>query len=262
MLGLGYRRMGQRPVSEELLAGLDPPARAARRELLEGLIADGVGDEELRTASAEGRLLFLAAERAVGGGTGELFSAQEMARRSGLDLDFLIALRRAHGLPVADADARVYSEADVSAAQMAVAFREAGVADEQMLSVVRVIGPGLSRAAEAMRSTVLELVLEPGAGEAELARLYAQRVAELLPMIGPMMDAMLRMHLRHTVRTEAINAAERARGSLPGARDVTVCFAGSSASPGWARTSRPSSSERPPNAWPAWPPRSCARRSA
>jgi adenylate cyclase len=36
---------------------------------------------------------------------------------------------------------------------------------------------------------------------------------------------MVRLHLRHMVRTEAISAAERAEGTLPGAREVTVCFA-------------------------------------
>ena len=46
-----------------------------------------------------------------------------------------------------------------------------------------------------------------------------------MPMIGPMLEYMARLHLRQSVRTEAISAAERLAGSLPGARDVTVCFA-------------------------------------
>jgi adenylate cyclase len=40
-----------------------------------------------------------------------------------------------------------------------------------------------------------------------------------------MLEQMARLHLRHMVRTEAISAAERADGMLPGARDVTVAFA-------------------------------------
>jgi adenylate cyclase len=40
-----------------------------------------------------------------------------------------------------------------------------------------------------------------------------------------MLEQMVRLHLRHTVRTEAISAAERSAGVLPGARDVTVGFA-------------------------------------
>src|SRR5207247_9877063 len=66
---------------------------------------------------------------------------------------------------------------------------------------------------------------EPGVSEAELTRRYSERVAAFMPIIGPMLDYMVRLHLRQSVRTEAINAAERAEGALPGARDVTVCFA-------------------------------------
>ena len=46
-----------------------------------------------------------------------------------------------------------------------------------------------------------------------------------MPMVGPMMEQMLLLHLRHMVRTEAISAAERAAGALPGARQVSVAFA-------------------------------------
>ena len=45
------------------------------------------------------------------------------------------------------------------------------------------------------------------------------------PTFGPMMEALLRLELRHSFETEAVTAAERAAGTLPGARQVTVCFA-------------------------------------
>jgi adenylate cyclase len=45
-------------------------------------------------------------------------------------------------------------------------------------------------------------------------------------LLGPMMEDMLFMQLRHMMETEAINAAERAAGKpLPGARKITVAFA-------------------------------------
>ena len=40
-----------------------------------------------------------------------------------------------------------------------------------------------------------------------------------------MMEALLRLELRRTFETEAVTAAERAAGMLPGARQITVCFA-------------------------------------
>jgi adenylate cyclase len=104
-------------------------------------------------------------------------------------------------------------------------FRGAGVSDEQILSAVRVLGRGMAQAAEALRSIGLELALEPGTGEADLARRLAERSSELVPMLGPVLEQMLRLHLRHAVGTEALGADERAAGALPAARDVGVAFA-------------------------------------
>ena len=40
-----------------------------------------------------------------------------------------------------------------------------------------------------------------------------------------MAEDVLRLQLRHGLETEAVSVAERAAGKLPGAREVTVCFA-------------------------------------
>ncbi|HXS42985.1 MAG TPA: adenylate cyclase regulatory domain-containing protein [Solirubrobacteraceae bacterium] len=209
--------------AEGLLEGLEGEARDARRELLERLGAEGVGLDELRAATVDGRVLFLAAERVVGGIP--RFSARQVAERADLPVEFLVAIRRAHGLPVSDADAVVFSEDDVEGARLGRAFLDAGISLERQLAVTRVIGRSLSTVAEAMRTTVLELVLEPGASEAELAERYAGAVERFMPLVGPLMEQMLRLHLRNAVRTEVISAAERARGALPGAREVAVGFA-------------------------------------
>jgi adenylate cyclase len=208
---------------EGLLDGLEGDERAARLELLEQLSSEGISLDELRAATRDGRLLFVGAERMVSGVP--RYSTREVAERAGIPADFVVALRRANGLPVPDVDAVVCSEADVDAAILARTFLEAGVTEEQQLAVVRVVGRGLAQAAEVMRATVLELVLEPGASEAELARRIAERIEGFMPMVGPMLEQMARLHLRHMVRTEAISAAERADGTLPGAREVTVAFA-------------------------------------
>ena len=215
--------MGIDFAAEGLLDGLQGEDRAARLELLEQLAADGIALEELRAATRDGRLLFVAAERVVG--AEPRYSMRQVGERVGVRPEFLMALRRAHGLPVPDVDAVVCSEGDLIAAATARRLLEAGVDEDQQLAVVRVLGHGLGQAAEAMRATVLSLVLEPSASEVELARRYAERVDAFMPMIGPMLEQMVRLHLRHTVRTEAISAAERAEGALPGAREVTVCFA-------------------------------------
>src|SRR6201999_2909853 len=51
-------------------------------------------------------------------------------------------------------------------------------------------------------------------------------VGQIPPMLGPMIQDMLFMQLRHAMETEAVNAGERAAGKpLPGARQITVAFA-------------------------------------
>lgn len=215
--------MGIDFASEGLLDGLQGEGRSARLELLEQLAADGISLDELRSATRDGRLLFVGAERVVSGVP--RYSTREIAERTGVRPEFIMALRRANGLPVPNVDAVVCSEADIEAAVLARRFLDEGVSEDQQIAVVRVVGHGMAHAAEVMRGTVLELVLEPGATEAELARRYAERVEDLMPLVGPMLEQMVRLHLRHIVRTEAISAAEREEGALPGAREVTVCFA-------------------------------------
>jgi adenylate cyclase len=79
----------------------------------------------------------------------------------------------------------------------------------------------MAQAAETLRAIGLELALEPGRSEAELAQRFAERSAAVVPML----EQMLRLHLRHAVGPEALDADEPAAGSLPAARDVGVAFA-------------------------------------
>ena len=94
-----------------------------------------------------------------------------------------------------------------------------------MIAVARVLGHGLAQTAEAMREVVLEAVLTPGASELELAKSYEVLVREVSPLLGPLCEDVLRVQLRHTLEIEAVSAAERAAGTLPGARRVAVAFA-------------------------------------
>ena len=50
-------------------------------------------------------------------------------------------------------------------------------------------------------------------------------MAQLYPMVDPLMSNMLAAHLRHATETEIMGAAERDGGQLPGSRQVAVGFA-------------------------------------
>jgi adenylate cyclase len=105
-------------------------------------------------------------------------------------------------------------------------FLEIGLDPDHLVLVVRVLAEGLSRAAEVMRYAALASILQPGATELEIAKRSQALVGRIAPFLGPMIEDMLFMQLRHSMETEAVNASERAAGApLPGARQVAVAFA-------------------------------------
>jgi adenylate cyclase len=209
--------------AEGLLDGLEGKARAERLALLEQLAADGVPTSELRRSTASGTIILLPADRVIVGP--ERYTAAEVAELSGVEIEFLTAARRAMGLPIPDPDEPVYTEGELDSARRTLAAREAGISDEDILELLRVLGRGLSQAAEALRALPLKLVLEPGMSESELAHRYSEAAAQLYPMVDPLISNMLALHLRHTAQSEVISAMERSGGRLPGSREVAVCFA-------------------------------------
>lgn len=210
---------------DELLDGLEAEDRRERSELLAYLRAEhGATEEELSRGTANGTLMLIAASRALGGT--ERYSAREIARESGLPLDLWLALGRSSGLPLpVDHDVVHYGETDLEAAHTAMRFLDAGIRPEALLDTNRVLHRGLAQTAEVMRQNVLELALRPGASEQELAATYAAVAEGLVPLVGPLVDQLLRIQLNHAVREEVVTAAERQAGALPGAREVSVAFA-------------------------------------
>jgi adenylate cyclase len=209
--------------AEGFFDGLDDGARDERAALLDWLVGEGFSDDELRRAHRRGLLVFLAAEREVGGQP--KYTAPQVAALTGADPDLLARLRRAHGLPLPEADAVELTDVDLASARTSRAFLELGLTEEQMVATTRVLGRSLATASEAMRAVMLETVLEPGTTELELARRYAASVHHAMPIVGPMIMQMLSQHLRNMVQGEMVGQAERVSGRLPGARDQTVAFA-------------------------------------
>src|SRR4029077_8410266 len=135
--------------AEGLLDGLEGQARTERLALLEQLAAEGVALSELRRTTASGTVIFLPADRAIGGV--ERYTVAEVAEMSGVEPEFLAAARRAMGLPIPEPEEAVYTEAEVESAARIVLAREAGISDQDILDLLRVLSRGLSQAAESLR---------------------------------------------------------------------------------------------------------------
>lgn len=214
------------PLSETgLLDGLSGAPYEERLELLQWLRDTyHLSDESLMQSTANGTIVLAAAGRTVG--MGERYSAHDVARLTGLDAETLTELVRASGLPTPpDLDAIHYSETHLETARSIALFVQAGLGADQMADISRVLGRGLAQAADLMRQTVMEIVIAPGMTERQLAETYAATSGGLAPMLGPLMEQMLRLHLFNAVRDEIVTDEERRIGALPGARDVSVAFA-------------------------------------
>lgn len=209
--------------ADDLLDGLEGTARAERAELVEWLLEQGITADEIRATSPP----LLLASRHIIGDDGTYVSAREISERHGIDLALLQRIQRAIGLArVDDPDAVIHMRADGEGAAYAQRFVELGLDPDQIVLVVRVLAEGLSHAAEVMRYTALSAIIRPGVSELQIAKASKALVSQIAPMLGPMIQEMLFMQLRHMMETEAVNAGERAAGQpLPGARSITVAFA-------------------------------------
>jgi len=209
--------------AEGLLDGLEGEQRAERLALLRRLAGEGVPLSELRRTTATNTVMFLPADRVIVGS--ERYTAAQVAELSGVDAAFLLSARRAMGLPIPDPEDSLFTDAELESARMIEVARAAGLSDEDVLELLRVLGRGLAQAAETLRAMPLKLVLKPGISEVELAAQYARAAAALYPMVNPLVSNVLALHLRHATESEVTSALERSGGQLPGSREVGVCFA-------------------------------------
>ena len=205
-----------------LLDNLEGKARRERAELIAWLLDRGFDVDQIRSAFIP---MLLPANRAIGD-DGTSVTAREVSESSGVSLELLQQLHRAAGLVrVENPDSLLRSRADAESVLSAARLVDLGLDPARVVLVVRLLVEGLTGAAVAMRRAALQASLRPGATELELAKAFEVLAEQADPLLGPVVDDLLRLVLRHSFETEAINVAERAAGTLPGAREVAVAFA-------------------------------------
>jgi adenylate cyclase len=210
--------------AEGLLEGLEGEAREARARLLAELAGDGVSVEELRRAVEEDRLALVPVERVLGGGGG-LHTVSDVAERAGVERELLERYWRALGMAVAAEDQKVFTDRDLAAARRIAALRGAGLPDEGILEIARLLGMTMSQLAAANRRLIADAFLYEGDTEYEVATRFAQVAKAFMPAIGELLSYVLELHLREQIRHDAVGATELSAGRLESAQEVTVCFA-------------------------------------
>lgn len=177
----------------------DEPHAAQRLELLRYLVELGATKDDLITY--RDGLPGLAAFVALRGGPG--LTLDEVAVRSGLGQDKILEFVRAAGFPTPGPKDRVFTEGFASVGS-GLAAAEAIFGHDAVLQLVRVMGAGMARLADAITSAFLVNV-EPRARREDpvglgVARANAETAA-VFPLVAPALELLLRQHLMAARRT-------------------------------------------------------------
>ena len=206
-----------------VLDGLEGQSRQERADLLAWLLNQGFNLDRISGSLAAPALL--PANRVLGD-DGQYVSARQICESTGVELELLQRLHGAVGLPrIEDPDAAVLLRADAEAAAHAKFFIDMGVDADETVAVMRALMQSLGHAATIMREVALKTLMRPGATEIELAQASEELARKCVPRIGPMIQELFFVELRHSFETEAVSAAERSASKLLGARQITVTFA-------------------------------------
>jgi adenylate cyclase len=178
---------------------------------------------ELHRAVEEDRLALLPVEQVLGG-SGK-YSANEIAAETGLPIEVLERQWQALGLPVAEDDAKVYGESDLDGARQLKQFIDAGLPEDGITQIARIMGEGMRRVADASMELVGRALARPGDTERDAGLRYAAAAEQLIPVIGSELQYVYGLHLRELVRNDVISRAQLASGRVEGTQEVSVCFA-------------------------------------
>ncbi len=105
------------------------------------------------------------------------------------------------------------------------ALIDAGVPEEGVLEVARLLGMSMSQLAAANRRLIAEAFMREGDTEYDLATRLAAATEAFLPLVSETLGYVLRLHLREQIRHDAFAVADLSKGRLEAADEITVCFA-------------------------------------
>jgi adenylate cyclase len=198
--------------AEGMLDGVDGDEREQRRELLERLARDGVPLEELRVAVAEDRVATLPVQRVLAGD--DRYTLSEVAGKAGLETDDLRRDFVNLGVAVPDDDTKAFDDDDLQAATAIAAFRDAGLDQQGLESVGRVLGQSMRTLTAAIRELLAESV-QPADGERDFGLRYAELAGALGRELEIVVAHAIRVHMREGIRYEIVGGVERETGRLP-----------------------------------------------
>ena len=208
---------------EGLLEGLDGDERESRQRLLEELADDGFELDELKEAVEQDRLALLPVETVLGGEP--KFTANQVADKANVDLDFLQRLWNALGMPVAGEDEKAYTQADVDAAKGVHEILDTGLPEESLLEVTRAMSQSMATVAAAVGRAFGTAFIREDDNELDLARRYTEVAKEVAPHVPLLLAHVFAIQQREELRRAMVDLEAASKGEQEGAEDITVAFA-------------------------------------
>jgi adenylate cyclase len=207
-----------------LLDKIDDAAREQRIDLIQQLLADGFSLEEIREATANGRLTLLPVDRVLHSQDAR-YTRVDLANQSGLSLEFLSRLWHALGRTDPDDDDVVFGDPDLDAVKLVATFRAAGLDEDTLCLINQVLGQGMARVSDTIVQSVGEALLQAGDNEQTLGLRYAQATEHLIPLLTPLLGYVLGVQFKDQIKSAVVTQAELATGHAENAREMTICFA-------------------------------------
>ncbi|AEF42817.1 adenylate/guanylate cyclase domain-containing protein [Hoyosella subflava] len=205
-----------------LLDGLNDKARALRVVALDALICEGVSVDELKSATADGRLPMLILEHALEP-PGTLTLA-DLAEKAAVDEALLRSWFRALGRGVPGDDAPVYNTDDVMVAQQLADYLALGFEFEQLHALARVWGRNLASFIDGLAELVAD-GLSRAEGDTDVILRYALEVRRFAEVEAQVLGHILGTTLAQRIRSEAVSTANKQNMRIGGTQDVAFCFA-------------------------------------
>jgi adenylate cyclase len=201
-------------------------AAIERARLIDYLLDRGVSADDLREMRDPRRLALLAIDQAVS--DRPTMTRPEVARRAGVEEEFVARVWRASGLPPGDPDEPLFSRRDVEALRILAAMRTI-FSEDDLLEATSVLGLAMSQVAasqvELFRRRVTSQVPDGAVGNLDFVLRNAAMVDLMLPTAGQLLEIVHRRHVEAAVRSEALVMVEEAQGGLPGEVELCVGFA-------------------------------------
>jgi adenylate cyclase len=201
-------------------------AAAAQARVVARMRERGHSLESLKRAVKQGRLAFGYVEELFPSRSGERFTPQDAAERTGLEPELIDRLMHLLGTPIGH-DQTLGVE-DMQAMEHCAEVLSSGFPLVAFLQLVRVYAQSIRKIADAevrlFHLYVHEPLIRDGVSALEMAEEMGELAGDLLPISGPLMDYMHNRYLRFFIEQDVVGHMETDIDTQRGLARVSMTF--------------------------------------